>query len=226
MSLVDTLRNTATNYIGSTIAYCYQKWSKSWCKDEEEIVHLDRLIESGENVILVFWHGKFIPMFALLEDHDATVFTSDCFRGEIISKICKRFGYQPSLIPPGGQGNSYRHVHKTLKTASLGAFAVDGPLGPNHQAKPGAVKFASSLGHVIVPVSMACDSKHVMNKRWDKRELPHWGATVTVAVGDPIRVPPGLQRDELSEWNDKVTAAINDVDRRADARMENLKSLY
>lgn len=226
MSLVATLRNIALNSIGSTIAYCYQKWSKSWCKDEEDIIRLERLIESDENVILVFWHGKFIPLFALLEEHDATVFTSDCFRGEIIAKICNRFGYQPSLIPPGGQGNSYRHIHKTLKTATLGAFAVDGPLGPNRQAKPGAVKFASSLGHVIVPISVACDSKFVVKKRWDKRELPHWGTTVTLAVGDPIRVPVGLRSNELNGWNDKVTAAINDVDRRADARMEHMKSLY
>lgn len=223
MSLKVTLRNVATSIIGSTIAYCYQKWSASWSKDDEEVYRLDQLIESGENVILVCWHGKFIPLFALLENKNATAFISDCFRGEIIAKICNRFGYNPALIVTGGKGRSYPQVQKILGTEQLGALVADGPLGPHQQTKPGPVKLATSLGHVILPISTACDSKHVMTKRWDKREIPHWGAKVTLAVGDPIRVPAGLQRDQLSEWNDKVTAAINEVDRRADARLEKLK---
>lgn len=222
MSLVDSSQRLVTHSIGSFIAFCYRKWSNSWCRDEEEIVRLDRLIDNGERVIVVFWHGKFIPLFAMLEGHDATVFTSDCFRGEIISRICNRFGYQPSLISPGGQGNAFRHVQKTLKSAKLGAFAVDGPLGPNHQAKPGAIRLASSLGHLIVPVSMACNSKRVMTKRWDKRELPHWGSTVSLAIGDPIRIPKGLRARDIDGWNRKVMAAIEDVDRRAEERIESL----
>jgi lysophospholipid acyltransferase (LPLAT)-like uncharacterized protein len=215
-------RRVFTQIAGSIIAFAYQKWSKSWYRDDVEIDRLDEVLERGEDVILVFWHGKFIPLFALLEGHNTTVFTSDCFRGEVISHICQRFGYQPSLIPPGGQGNAYRHVQKVLKTANLGAFAVDGPLGPNHEPKPGAVKLASKLGHLIVPVSMACDGKRVLTKRWDKRELPHWGATVSLAVGDPIRIPAGLRARDIAEWNEKVKVAIDEVDRRAQGRIEDV----
>ncbi len=209
--------------IGSLISFGYKKWSQSWQWDVEDIGRLDDLLDNGESVILVTWHGKFIPLIAMLEGHDIAILTSDSFRGEVISQICKWLGYKPSLIPSGGQGNAYRHFRKTIKSAKLGAFAVDGPLGPNHQAKPGAIKLASNFGHLIVPISTACDRKWVMKRRWDAREIPFWGSRVSLAVGDPIRVPNGLRSQELTQWNDKVTAAIKDVDRRAGARAENPK---
>lgn len=218
MMLLNPFRRLAVHIIGYVVALGYRIWSRSWKRDEEDLALLDTLLADGEGVILVFWHGKFIPLFAMLEGRNTTVFTSDCFRGEVIAHICNRFGFKPSLLPPQGRGNAYRHMVKALKTTKIGAFAIDGPLGPNHQAKSGAIKMASSLGYLIVPVSMACDNKHVMTKRWDDRELPHVSSNVSLAIGDPIRVPSGLRTRDLEEWNVKVTAAINSTDKRAAAR--------
>ena len=72
---------------------------------------------------------------------------------------------------------------------------------------------------------MACNSKRVMTKRWDKRELPHWGSTVSLAIGDPIRIPKELRARDIDEWNRKVMAAIEDVDRRAEERIESLQTI-
>lgn len=213
------IRRFTTRAIGFLIAALYRGWSSSWQRDEEEIARLDLLLKSDNKVILACWHGKFLPLFALLEGYETKVFTADSPRGEVISKICHRFGYDPSLIPQGGRGASYRHIHRGLQTAQMGAFAVDGPLGPNKVTKPGIVKMASSLGYLIVPISMASNASRVMNSRWDKREMPRFGAKVTLAVGAPIQVPPGLRARELDEWCEKVTAAINSTDARAQARI-------
>jgi len=206
--------------VGCIIAVAYQVWSRSWQCDKGETQRLSQFLKDGDGIILVFWHGKFLPLFALLKDQDATVFTSNSFRGRIISQVCHKFGHNPSLLPPYGQGNAFRHFLKVLKTTKIGAFAVDGPLGPQHKVQPGTIKMASSLGYLIVPVSMACDPKHVMSKRWDKRELPHWRAKMSLIIGDPIKVPAGLRGQKLAEWCERVANAINKVDQQAE---QNLK---
>lgn len=218
-TFIPALNDKLAKIVGRVIAVFYHMWSRSWQRDTEESKRINQLLDAGDGVILVFWHGKFIPLFALLENLDMTVFTSNSFRGRIISQICLMFGHNPSLLPADGQGNTFRHFLRVLKTTKIGAFAVDGPLGPNHKSKPGVVKMASSMGYLIVPVSMACTPKRVIAKRWDMRELPHWGARVSLSIGDPIKVPAGLRARELDEWCKKVDAAINAVDQRAETEM-------
>lgn len=182
--------------------------------DNTEIALLNALLDDGEGVILVFWHGEFLPLFKLLAGSNAIVFTSDCFRGRIIARISRHFGYVPSIIPQGGRGNTYRHMLRVLRLRKLAAFATDGPLGPNREAKPGAIRMASELGYLIVPVSVVCNPKRVMERRWDKREWPHWGASVTLHIGKPIRVPAKLRGETVGEWTAIVTQAIDATERR------------
>lgn len=214
MSLIARVEAPFTQMVGGTIAFAYHLWSRSWKTDKTEIARLNALLDDGEGVILVFWHGKFLPLFELLAGSEAVVFTSDCFRGRIIARISRHFGYAPSLIPPDVHGNKYRFMIREMRRGRIAAFATDGPLGPHRQAKPGAVRMASKLGFLILPVSVESQPKRVMEKRWDKREWPHLGASVSLKVGEPIRVPRNLPREAVGEWTEIVTQAIDAVERR------------
>ncbi len=209
MPLIASINAILARFSGNAIAFVYQLWSASWSVDKTEIARLEELSAAGEGVILVFWHGKFLPLFALLEGQHAVVFTSEGFRGTVIARICQKFGYVPSILPPGGRGAAYRHMIREMQHGKTAAFATDGPLGPYRQAKPGAVRMASQLGFLILPVSVVSQPKRVMEKRWDKREWPHWGATVTLRTGDPIRIPAGLKGDAVRKWTAIVTRAID-----------------
>jgi len=101
------------------------------------------------------------------------------------------------------------------------AFAIDGPLGPQHEAKLGTIKLASMSGHLILPVSAAARNKKIMRRRWDKREWPYWGTQVALAIGDPIYVPAGLKGAALTEWTDKVAQAIGKADKGAEELSQN-----
>ncbi|AMY69787.1 MULTISPECIES: lysophospholipid acyltransferase family protein [Frigidibacter] len=209
MPLIASINAILARFSGNAIAFVYHRWSASWSVDKAEISRLEELSSAGEGVILVFWHGKFLPLFALLEGQHAVVFTSDGFRGAVIAQICQRFGHVPSILPPGGQGAAYRHMIRETRHGKTIAFATDGPLGPHRQAKPGAVRMASQLGFLILPVSAESQPARVMEKRWDKRVWPHWGATVTLRTGDPIRIPAGLKGDAVRKWTAIVTQAID-----------------
>ncbi|WP_420871207.1 lysophospholipid acyltransferase family protein [Mesorhizobium jarvisii] len=198
-------------------------WSASWRKNTEQILLLDRLLAEGAPVLAVFWHGKYFPLFALAEGRHATVFVGQSFRGEIIARICRRFGYEAVLIPAHSRsGDAYRLIVDRLSATRFGVLAVDGPLGPYHQVKLGTVRLASQLQFLIVPVSVASDPKCVLASRWDQRELPYPLATVALSLGEPIRIPKGLDRKGLLEWSDLIRTRLEAVD--ADAKARTLRS--
>lgn len=206
-----------SHVVGLIAAKLLRIWSNSWRSDAAQMGKIDQLIADGERVILVVWHGKYLPLFALAEGRHAVVFTSESFRGKVISQICTGFGYDAVQIPSLGQnGSRLRHMELALKSTTIGVIVVDGPLGPYHQVKPGVIKLASILGYLIVPVSVTCDPKRVMTERWDKRELPNWHAKVALAVGDPIRIPAGLEVGKIKVWTRKIRFILEKCDQQAD----------
>ena len=217
------VRTALAGLIAPIVSFALRKWSGSWNSDATEMDKIDQLIANGERVLIVLWHGKYIPLFALIEGRDAVVFTSQSFRGEIISRVCSSFGYEACIIPKNRGVSGFTFVENALARKKLGAIVVDGPLGPNHKVKSGAIKLASNLGYLIVPVSMACDKKLVMEKRWDKRELPRWSAKVVLAVGDPLRVPAELNAGDIAAWKKKVKAILEATDVRAEECLTNLQ---
>ena len=218
MSVASRSKSILVNIVSPLIVFSMRKWSNSWRMDNSQMGRIDNLLANGERLIIVLWHGKYIPLFALAEGRNALVFTSQSFRGDIITKICKCFGYRAVLVPSDQRNKKFQVVSNALKSANLGAIVVDGPLGPRHQVKSGVIKLASNLGFLIVPVSMSCNPKRVMAKRWDKRELPHWGAKVSLTVGDPVRIPAELNAQEVDAWSARLRIVMKELDQKAELK--------
>lgn len=213
-------RNAQTGFISSILALALRLWSTSWRKDDTELARIDKLLAANNRLLLVFWHGKYQPLFTLFEGRKAMVLTAQSFRGEVIEKICRKFGYISVQIPLHKPGEAYPFVRDTLQLHKSGALAIDGPLGPYHEVKPGAIRLAADLDFLLVPVSVASHPKRTMNNRWDKLELPYPFARVALAVGDPIHVPSGLSRKARSEWRAKLKLALARTDQAAEERLK------
>jgi lysophospholipid acyltransferase (LPLAT)-like uncharacterized protein len=98
----------------------------------------------------------------------------------------------------------------------VAAIAVDGPLGPHHVVKRGAIELASELGCMLLPVSVASRRKRIATERWDRREVPCPFTTVHVEAGEPIAVPHGLGEDGVKEWSERVREALEALDAQAE----------
>jgi lysophospholipid acyltransferase (LPLAT)-like uncharacterized protein len=68
-------------------------------------------------------------------------------------------------------------------------FTVDGPRGPRHKVKPGAVFLARLAGSPIVPVRVVMSRAKVFHRAWDKFQLPLPFSKCTIIYGDPVIVP-------------------------------------
>ena len=67
-------------------------------------------------------------------------------------------------------------------------LAVDGPYGPRHVMKPGAVEIARATGYPIVHVEYQCKRATPMEGRWDKRLVPSLFDDILVTYHPPIFV--------------------------------------
>ncbi len=187
----------------------------SWRKQYEGMTQLEELLRQGQKVMFVFWHGQYVPLFALLRGRSACVFSSHSARGDIIRDICLRFGYHCVQIPDKGRAYSLEMMRHALTHHRNGGVAVDGPLGPYHVVKKGVVKLASELDYVIVPGSVKARRFRILKHRWDRMEIPGLFTSVAFCVGDPIKIPANPTAEQLTHWSNIVKECLEDLDQRA-----------
>jgi hypothetical protein len=100
------------------------------------------------------------------------------------------------------------------------AITPDGPRGPLHEFKPGAVLLSQLTGKPIVLVSVAA-SRTCRFRTWDRFELPLPFSRVVIAYGEPIRVPRVLNAEALAHTQADMAArlqALNDEARASLSR--------
>ena len=97
------------------------------------------------------------------------------------------------------------------------AITPDGPRGPVHEFKPGAVMLSQLTGKPILPISIA--ASHTWRFRtWDKFELPLPFSRVVIAYGEPVRMPRGLDTESLARMQAEMAQKLQEL--QAEARAE------
>jgi len=205
----------AARLTGRFFAFLLRLLGATWRRRAEGLDALDGMLARGEKVMAVFWHGGYLPLFYLLAGRPARILSSRSFRGEVLAEICRRFGYDGGSIPDPGSGTSLDVVRRALDGCRLAALAVDGPLGPAHVVKPGAVRLAADLGFAVLPVAAAADRSRVLARRWDRMEIPLPFARRVLVCGEPVHVPVGLAEDEVTAWCGRLREELETVGGRA-----------
>lgn len=115
-----------------------------------------------------------------------------------------------------GGATAYRELLRAL-AAGKGpvALVVDGPLGPEGVAKPGAVACAAVTGRPLRPVAAAARRAFVVKKSWSQLWVPVPFTRVVVACGAPLAVPEGAGRDERRRLTEELSARIAEARLRA-----------
>ena len=188
----------------------------SWRIEHIGLDAIQQALDRQERLLVAFWHGKHVSLFPLVEGFDACILTSRSFRGEVIAGLCRRFGYHCVILDHQRGSDLQELLDELLQTHRCLAVAVDGPLGPYHVARFGLVRLASRLQLTVFPLSITAERKIVMHKRWDKMEFPLPFSRVLLGVGQPFKIPPEVQPEELETWTDKIQKHIENTDQMID----------
>jgi lysophospholipid acyltransferase (LPLAT)-like uncharacterized protein len=172
------------------------------------------------NAIYVFWHQRLLCFAYSHRRLGARILVSRSKDGEIIARIAARLGFFP--IRGSNRRGGEQAVRTLLAEAEYGydfGITPDGPQGPCHVFKVGAVYLASRSGLPIVPITVAY-RRCWQFRSWDRFQLPWPFTQGVIHVGAPIAVPPALDEAGLELWRLRLEGALRSHTQITDDRSE------
>jgi lysophospholipid acyltransferase (LPLAT)-like uncharacterized protein len=113
-----------------------------------------------------------------------------------------------------------RDYYETIVRQEISpAITPDGPKGPMHEFKPGAVMLAQLTGKPILPVSVAA-SRTIRFRTWDRFELPVPFSRVVIAYGEPVKMPRGIDAAALERLQQDMAGRLAALQRTARAALD------
>ncbi len=142
------LRFQMAGYLGRGLLGSYFPFVRCEREGTENFLQFRR---RGEPLIFVFWHGQLLPLVHFHRNEGIVVLVSDHSDGEYITQVIHRHGFETA------RGSSTRGGVKGLKGVLRAAregkdlgFTPDGPKGPRHEFKRGALVAAQLTGLPLV----------------------------------------------------------------------------
>jgi len=187
--------------------------------------HLDDLWGRGEQAVICFFHGDYLLLFPHFKGREACIFTTESRRGDFLAEIIALFRYRPCKLPDrrGSQVALDRMIAEVRRGYDA-ALAVDGPLGPYHKVKHGALVLAQKTGKPIVPVATASAWKLVSKKRWDRYTIPLPFTRAVILVGEPMSVPGDADPARLEKLRQSLEDRLAELNAQAQAYVNNRQS--
>ena len=143
----------------------------------------------GGPYVYCFWHNKqLLPILTLRQNGSKQVaLVSPSRDGDILSYWLKKYGFE--VIRGSSSRQGIRSLAQLIKFVQEGysvGITPDGPRGPIHQVKPGAVYLAQKTGVQIIPVGIAYTRKWQLMKAWDAYEIPKPFSKAILYMGAPM----------------------------------------
>ncbi len=146
-----------------------------------------------EPCVYAMWHNHQCCVYGLPNKSKTNVLVSRSKDGEVVANSIERaFGFKTLRGSTRRQGSieATMQMIEALKNGENGAIMVDGPKGPVHIAKDGAIKIAKLAGVPIVPVVWYSNNFNLIKfKSWDKLEVPFLDVRLINLYGEPIYIP-------------------------------------
>jgi lysophospholipid acyltransferase (LPLAT)-like uncharacterized protein len=168
-------------------------------------------------VIPVYWHAQqLVPVRHLLDCASRGMklgfLISPSVDGELPAMLVQRAG---ALAVRGSSNNTgaraLRDYYEAITRLGVSpALTPDGPRGPPHRCKPGAILLSQMTGRPIVPMAYAA-SRAWLFPTWDRFVLPWPFSRVVLVIGEPRIVPKGLDAAGLERWQDELSTAIDQL---------------
>ena len=175
----------------------------------------------GKHAIYAFWHAHMLLPAYVGRQRNVRVLISQHRDGEYIAQIVQRLGYGVARgSTTRGGAKALLKMIKKIKEESISlAITPDGPKGPRFVAQSGAILLGQKTQYPIIPV-MICLAKFWELPSWDRFCVPKPFSKARIFYGDPIMVPPKLEKSDVEEYRASLEGALvklgNEAERMVD----------
>ena len=200
----------------ATVGYgVYRLWCRSLRYTEINRIAIERHTEYGKPVVICLWHDEIFPVIYLKRNLNIIAVVSQSEDGEWLACLLENMGLETA------RGSSSRGGVRALLGASrrmrqngiCGCVTVDGPRGPRHVVKEGAIFLAGHADAPIVPVRLFMSKCKIFGS-WDRFQLPLPFSRVVVRYGDDYRFAGDIRNAE------QVAAACRELEAKLNALQE------
>lgn len=178
--------------------------------------HFEWLRENQKPFIFCIWHGKILIPIFVHRHENVHAMVSLHVDGEMIAQTLHRLGI-PTVRGSSTRGGQRAMVEmiRALKRGIICALMPDGPKGPRHVFKPGAISIAQKSGAYLLPFTFACSNPSRFNS-WDRFTLPLPFSQSVAIYGEPIAVPANLKEEEFEKFRLLVEDKMLELEKFAD----------
>lgn len=146
--------------------------------------------------VIAFWHDEMLPIWKFFAQGNAVALTSLSKDGDILAELLTVWNFEV-VRGSSSRGGKEALLEFTEKARSKYALLTpDGPRGPRHEFKAGAVKVAQNSEIPLVLVRIRCSGIRLQNS-WDKFLIPFPFAKITFEFSSPQQVPPDALREDI-----------------------------
>ncbi|GBD87803.1 hypothetical protein BMS3Abin03_01737 [bacterium BMS3Abin03] len=160
---------------------------------------IKKLQQEKKNYVLAFWHSTMLLPWFLHGGPAFAALISKSKDGDLLAKILKRWKYNVVRGSSSKGGDVALGIMVDLAKNNYSiAITPDGPGGPPHKFKAGAVVTAKKSGIPLVLAGIGFKKKKLLNS-WDKFQVPYFFSKVKVVYSNPFFVDKNLSYEETSK---------------------------
>lgn len=168
--------------------------------------------------IYVMWHANQFLVHGIEDKAHLSILISNSIDGEIVARAVEKWGFKVVRGSSNKKGavESTMQMLNRLKNGECVGIMVDGPSGPLHKVKNGAIKLAQMSGAPIIPAFWYSPQKTFVNlPSWDKMKTPLGDCNILNLYGEPIYVTKDASNEELAQIRENVKIALLDLEAKA-----------
>ncbi len=183
------------------VAFLVWLWSRTlrirWSSEEAQTFLDNRPLSKA---VFIIWHDRILSMVGPFCFYDIGALVSGSPEGRLVAKISNYLGYR-AIHGSSTRGGAKALLYMLKQEAHNPCYviAVDGPSGPAHQVKPGALFLAKALQRPIYPLSCQLTSYWRLNSSWDRHYIPKPFSTVMITLGEPLDASKKMSAQELMQ---------------------------
>jgi hypothetical protein len=188
--------------------------------------YADQILAAGNPVIPCYWHQHHIfgiwYMLQLRKRGLKVGFLISPSRdGEVPAKIAESWGLRAIRGSSNRTGaRALKELYELITRDGISPVNTsDGPTGPLHKFKPGAIMLAQMSGAPILPLSWAAD-RYWQLSSWDRFIIPKPFAKIVLNVGEPRHIDRQLGMTELEPIQHELEETLKRLQQEAEASLD------
>ncbi|HUI41780.1 MAG TPA: lysophospholipid acyltransferase family protein [Terriglobia bacterium] len=179
--------------------------------------HWEAAQAPGKHVVYTFWHSEIFAATWFWRKRGIVVMSGYNFDARLTAQVIAKHGYEIARGSASrGAARALVGMARAVQRGHDAAFTIDGPRGPRHVAKPGAVMLAKATGAAVLCFHIRPARAWVFSKSWDRTEIPRPFSRAAIFIAPPITVSKDANDAAQARKLAEVQAALDDLLRQGD----------